>query len=341
MARRHPIPPPLRCAARSKRSGQPCRLWAIPGAAVCYAHGGASPQAQRTAALRTTLATLLALDPRPAWTVVQDHLHTLDSLAREARIAAMSGETITPESLSALVDLSRSALQAAKLCADLDVAERQADVREAELHRDAARLVISAIDTILAAVLDEVPHDRRQPWRDWSHTAAAAVLRSVPVIPEPPRFPAAIGRSAVVDAVLVEPYPDGAAEPSAADSGPHTRDSEHPPEGTDWRRRLSGGLDAGRGARGDTPTGHETGSANRTTDPATREQATESVGVWSPADDAKPVGATVGPEERSVTGPAGVVVSLAEQRAYLRSIGRDRERAGSVIYRPDHRKGST
>lgn len=31
----------VRCTARSKRSGEQCKGWAVPGKAVCYQHGGA------------------------------------------------------------------------------------------------------------------------------------------------------------------------------------------------------------------------------------------------------------------------------------------------------------
>ena len=37
------------CTAKSKQSGQQCRMGAIPGGAVCRFHGGAAPQVQRRA----------------------------------------------------------------------------------------------------------------------------------------------------------------------------------------------------------------------------------------------------------------------------------------------------
>lgn len=45
------------CSARSKRSGQRCRKWAIAGGTVCPTHGGRAPQVKDRARLR--LASLV------------------------------------------------------------------------------------------------------------------------------------------------------------------------------------------------------------------------------------------------------------------------------------------
>jgi hypothetical protein len=34
----------IRCSARGKQSGNPCRQPVVPGRQVCYYHGGASPR---------------------------------------------------------------------------------------------------------------------------------------------------------------------------------------------------------------------------------------------------------------------------------------------------------
>lgn len=42
---RHNLLEPQRCGRKSKRSGEPCRNWAMHGQSVCAIHGGKSPQA--------------------------------------------------------------------------------------------------------------------------------------------------------------------------------------------------------------------------------------------------------------------------------------------------------
>lgn len=50
-------PPPMRCTARSKRTGNPCQLPPVAGANVCRWHGGAAPQVQAAARRRLQQAT--------------------------------------------------------------------------------------------------------------------------------------------------------------------------------------------------------------------------------------------------------------------------------------------
>lgn len=45
------------CSAHSVRTGQPCRAWAVTGATVCVAHGGAAPQVKAAAEARVGLAS--------------------------------------------------------------------------------------------------------------------------------------------------------------------------------------------------------------------------------------------------------------------------------------------
>jgi hypothetical protein len=46
----------VRCTARAKRTGRPCRAWAVRGALVCRAHGGAASQVLTSAAKRLEAA---------------------------------------------------------------------------------------------------------------------------------------------------------------------------------------------------------------------------------------------------------------------------------------------
>lgn len=43
---------PRKCKGRSKQTGEPCKLYAVPGALVCRFHGGRAPQVKRKAADR-------------------------------------------------------------------------------------------------------------------------------------------------------------------------------------------------------------------------------------------------------------------------------------------------
>jgi hypothetical protein len=200
------IPAPQRCCATSKRTGGPCQRWAKPGGVVCSAHGARAPQVADRADLRSTLAYLLAVDPRPPWQVVADHCATIDALAREAKLAARSGATLTGEQVQSLVDLSRAAVQAAKLASDLQVGEQSLALQREQIHRDAGAAVVSAIDVVLTELVDLAPSEHRDGWRDWSHRAAAAVFRSGP-IPERPVFRRAIAASEAVEAVDAELVP--------------------------------------------------------------------------------------------------------------------------------------
>ena len=54
------------CTARSSRTKQPCKRWALKGQGVCRSHGGGSPQAKAkaAAALELAEAKLRGLAPR-------------------------------------------------------------------------------------------------------------------------------------------------------------------------------------------------------------------------------------------------------------------------------------
>jgi hypothetical protein len=52
MARR----PAVKCSAKSRRTGEPCKKFAIHGGTVCDSHGGRAPQAKRNAAERVAEA---------------------------------------------------------------------------------------------------------------------------------------------------------------------------------------------------------------------------------------------------------------------------------------------
>lgn len=43
---------PVKCSARSSRTGMPCQKWPVAGATVCRTHGGSAPQVQKAARRR-------------------------------------------------------------------------------------------------------------------------------------------------------------------------------------------------------------------------------------------------------------------------------------------------
>ncbi len=48
----HAYRPAVPCSAKSSRSGEPCRAFAVVGTTVCVSHGGAAPQVRKAAARR-------------------------------------------------------------------------------------------------------------------------------------------------------------------------------------------------------------------------------------------------------------------------------------------------
>lgn len=91
--------PPVKCIAHSQVTGKRCGQWAIPGTTVCRWHGGRAGQTQRAAYLRTTLAELLAADPRDPRVALLDAVHAADAIFREDRVRIEAGDTLTAEEL--------------------------------------------------------------------------------------------------------------------------------------------------------------------------------------------------------------------------------------------------
>lgn len=73
-----------RCTARSSRTGEQCKAWAIRGGTVCSVHGGRAPQVRRAAARRLAAAeaakSIADIDVTP----IDNPLVALAELAAEA-----------------------------------------------------------------------------------------------------------------------------------------------------------------------------------------------------------------------------------------------------------------
>lgn len=135
--RRRQNPPPVKCQARAKRTGEPCRRWAIPGRVRCKHHGGyAGPHEGRSAveeqvAGALTLAQMMASHPgRPVWEVVLDSIRTVDILAQAARDEVAAGRVADPEGIERVASLARlahSMAASAVATKALDIAAQSAE----------------------------------------------------------------------------------------------------------------------------------------------------------------------------------------------------------------------
>ncbi|MEV7268334.1 hypothetical protein AB0N38_32735 [Micromonospora aurantiaca] len=116
MADRQAYPPPVKCSAKAKRTGEKCERWAVPGRLQCKLHGGlGGPHAGRLAAedqagATLTLAQMMANNPgRPVWEVILDSIRTVDVLAQAARDDVAAGKVTTAEGIERVAGLARSA----------------------------------------------------------------------------------------------------------------------------------------------------------------------------------------------------------------------------------------
>lgn len=181
MAQRPHAIPSVRCSARSRRTRQPCNNWATVGATVCYLHGGKTPKVIAKANQRHTLAELLRADPRHPWEVVLDHMHTLDAVAREARLTLGEDGTVTPQQLDRIVEYAKAAHHLAKTAIDVGAHERIAQSLQRQVELD-GQVIAQTLGATLDALLDRLtetlnlPAQRRADLRDWTFAVAQRQL---------------------------------------------------------------------------------------------------------------------------------------------------------------------
>lgn len=87
-----------RCRARSKRTGLPCRAYAVVGGSVCRMHGGAITRVRLAAAQRRERELI----ERAMWRAEQRHAGEVEAwIARRREIASellgKPAENVTPE----------------------------------------------------------------------------------------------------------------------------------------------------------------------------------------------------------------------------------------------------
>ncbi|GAB3081199.1 hypothetical protein [Micromonospora schwarzwaldensis] len=108
-------PPPVKCEAKSKRTGKTCQRWAVPGRLHCPNHGAyAGPAGRAVAEERAgaviTLAEMMANSPRrPIWEVILDAIDTVDVLAANAKAEVAAGRITKPEDIERVAALGRAA----------------------------------------------------------------------------------------------------------------------------------------------------------------------------------------------------------------------------------------
>lgn len=118
------------CSATSKRSGEQCRRLATKGTHVCMMHGAASARVKTAAAKRVALAEALARgEKRHPWEVLEDALHSADTLMADAMAGVQAGQLD-----AALVDKFVAAIERAHRMAkvNLDAGIDQRKLRLAE-----------------------------------------------------------------------------------------------------------------------------------------------------------------------------------------------------------------
>ena len=112
----------MKCKAKAKSTGKPCRRDAIAGGTVCQVHGGAAPQVKRKAAERLRALVHPAIDrlektiedechPQTALAAARDVLDRVPETSRHSKLAVGAAvdigdpgrEKLTDEKLAQLV----------------------------------------------------------------------------------------------------------------------------------------------------------------------------------------------------------------------------------------------
>jgi hypothetical protein len=171
VARRHPAGiPPIRCTATSRRTGERCRLWAVPGTNVCATPGhGLTAKLSGRPQERVTLAQLedaevrgyalprtraerlsLALTVATYWTL-DNHLR-----------AAAQGDEHDRDDETAALDGARLVGRLERYAADIGVDE--ALVRNQELE---SRLLVLVFDAVAHGLTASLPPDHRDRLYVW------------------------------------------------------------------------------------------------------------------------------------------------------------------------------
>lgn len=160
MSNVHPAAEDRRCIAKSSRTGERCRKWAIRGATVCATHGGGASQVKRAAAARDIrdkvsklglveaspiddpVAALMDLGGEAMALVTALKAHVAD-LERVGTEPGRWGEQLKPE-ITAYLGAIREAERIVTSIVRLNLAERLVRIDE-----ERAQLVVTVIERVL------------------------------------------------------------------------------------------------------------------------------------------------------------------------------------------------
>lgn len=174
-----------RCSARSSRTGQPCRSWAILGGTVCVNHGGRAPQVVAAAKRRLAMAEVLEQSPRrEPVQVLLDAVHLLDVRARQMKDTARSAEEV-----EALIVASTQAAVMAKQALTpevLGLLKREETARRSVVESEGRELAAVARDVARALGHDPETDAFAREVIAWAFRAAGARHVGKPE-PAPPR----------------------------------------------------------------------------------------------------------------------------------------------------------
>lgn len=150
--------PPRRCSAHSSRTGEPCRQWAMVGGSTCQAHGSMAPAARQAILRRVSLAEALATgDRRHPSEVLDDALRVVDVAGQQLIAAIASGSvTVTPETVTALVEAAKQQAVLAKVVLDAGGGQQWS-------AREALRAQGAVLAEVLRALAELLGHDPQDP----------------------------------------------------------------------------------------------------------------------------------------------------------------------------------
>jgi hypothetical protein len=155
--------PPVICTATSKRTGEPCRQYAIVGGTVCFWHGGGRRGRTKDAAeRRITLAQLFEQSPREhPWEIVLDATHRMDVIFRDLWAQVVAGETIGTEQLDRLINFNQIRHHLAKTAIDTKAHEQVSLAFTRHLEMEG-----QLVGTALGAAIDGL--GLTEPWRRYA-----------------------------------------------------------------------------------------------------------------------------------------------------------------------------
>lgn len=123
----------VKCTAKSKQSGERCKKYPTPGSNVCATHGSKSPRAQVAAAKRLALeAAMRSETPRKPWEVLEEALHAVDVLMKQALVKLDKGDSMSPKDYTELVAAVERAHRMAKVNLDAGIDARRLRLAEAQ-----------------------------------------------------------------------------------------------------------------------------------------------------------------------------------------------------------------